>query len=187
LVCNTWEMIHHQHYVSWLDGLIDYDGGETMSQNHGHPPGDMWVWRAMVMTTIMLAGENSWLIHNSSLAVLPAEKSGASRSENFAYQYLKYLKEYLTCHKILWHGTCGFTSHPKEGVLWIFITLKNPSPWPCLNPRPLGLVASTLTTTPLRWLHVLVYWLFTVSSSICKVYPKIFIFSVGNRDSESKS
>jgi hypothetical protein len=121
-----------------------------------HPPGDMWVWRAMVMTMMMLAGENSWLIHKSSLAVLPAEKSGASRSENFAYQYLKYLKEYLTCHKILWHGTCGFTFHLKEGVLWIFITLKNPSPWPCLNPQTLGPVASTLTTTPLRWLHVLV-------------------------------
>jgi hypothetical protein len=25
----------------------------------------------------------------------------------------------LTCCKILWHGTFGFTSHPKEDVLWI--------------------------------------------------------------------
>jgi hypothetical protein len=36
------------------------------------------------------------LVHQSSLAVLPAETSGASRrnklrSENFEYQYLKYL------------------------------------------------------------------------------------------------
>jgi hypothetical protein len=39
----------------------------------------------------------------------------------------------------------------EEGVLWIFIALKNPSPWPGLNPRPLSPVASTLTTTtPLR-------------------------------------
>jgi hypothetical protein len=28
----------------------------------------------------------------------------------------------------------GFTSHLKEGVLWIFIALKNPLPWPGLNP-----------------------------------------------------
>jgi hypothetical protein len=87
-----------------------------------HPPGDIWTWWAMVMTTS--AGYNPWLVHQSSLAVLPAETSGASRrngrrSENFAYQYLKYLKESLTCHKILRHGTSGFTSHPKEGVLRI--------------------------------------------------------------------
>jgi hypothetical protein len=73
--------------------LFDYDG-ETISQNccHQRPcyscPSDMWALRAMVM--IMSAGDNSWLVHQSSLPVLPAEISGASRnrrrSENFAYQ-----------------------------------------------------------------------------------------------------
>jgi hypothetical protein len=43
------------------------------------------------------------------------------------------------------HGTDGFTSPPKEIVLRIFITLKNPS-----NPRTLGPVASTLITSPPR-------------------------------------
>jgi hypothetical protein len=38
----------------------------------------------------------------------------------------------------------------EEGVLRIFIVLKNPSPWPGSNPTTLGLVASTLTTTPPR-------------------------------------
>jgi hypothetical protein len=57
-------------------------------------------------------------------------------------------KRSLTCHKILRHGTSGFISHPQEGVLRIFIALKNPSPWPGSDPRPLGPVASTLTTTP---------------------------------------
>jgi hypothetical protein len=71
-------------------------------------------------------------------------------SENFAYQHLKYLKGSLTCRKILRHETSGFVSHPKEGVLRIFIALKNPSPRPGLNPRPLGPVVSILTTTPLR-------------------------------------
>jgi hypothetical protein len=45
-------------------------------------------------------------------------------------------------------GPSRFTSHPKEGVLRIFIALKNPSPRPGLNPRSLGPVASTLATTP---------------------------------------
>jgi hypothetical protein len=44
----------------------------------------------------------------------------------------------------------GFTSHLKEGVLRIFIALKNPSPRPGLNPRPLGTLTSTLTTKPPR-------------------------------------
>jgi hypothetical protein len=118
-----------------------------------HPPGDMWAWRGMVMMmTMMPAGDNSWLIHQSSLAVVPAEISGAGRMDKgvriLPILYLRYLKGSLTCRKILRHGTSGFTSHPKEGVLRIFIALKNPSPLPGLNPRPLGPVASTLTTTP---------------------------------------
>jgi hypothetical protein len=35
-----------------------------------------------------------------------------------------------------------------------FFALTNPSPWPGLNPQPLGPVASTLTTTPPRRLLV---------------------------------
>jgi hypothetical protein len=38
------------------------------------------------------------------------------------------LKEIFTCHKILWHGTSGFTFHPKEGVLQIFIALAGLEP-----------------------------------------------------------
>jgi hypothetical protein len=145
-----------------VDWPIDYDGVRLcliIAPTNGpivHPPADMWTWRTMVV--MMSAADNSWLVHQSSLAVLPAETSGASRgngrkSENFAYQYLKYLKGSLTCRKILRHGTSGFTSHPKEGVLRIFIALKDPSPRPNLNPRPLDPVASTLTTTSSRRLY----------------------------------
>jgi hypothetical protein len=42
------------------------------------------------------------------------------RSENFAYQYLRYVSGSLTYHKILHHRASGFTSHQKEGVLLIF-------------------------------------------------------------------
>jgi hypothetical protein len=84
---------------------------------------------------------------------LGASRRNGRRSENFAYQYLKYLKRSLTCRKILRRGTSGFTSHPNEGVLRIFIAIKNSSPRPGLNPRPLGPVASTPTTTPPRRLQ----------------------------------
>jgi hypothetical protein len=59
-------------------------------------------------------------------------------------------RDLLTCRKILRHGTFGFTSHPIEDVLCIFIALINPSPLPGLNSRPLGPVAGTITTTPPR-------------------------------------
>jgi hypothetical protein len=141
-----------------IDGLIDHDGVRrlrTMATNGPivHPLSNMSAWTAMVMK--LQTGENSLLVHQISLAVLPAETSGTSRrtgrrSENFAYQYLRYINRPLTCHKILRHGASSFTSHLKEGVLWIFIALKNPLPWSGFNPRPLGPVASTLITTPPR-------------------------------------
>jgi hypothetical protein len=47
-----------------------------------------------MMMMMMPAGDNSLLVHQSSLSVLPAETCGASRKngrsdENFACQYLK--------------------------------------------------------------------------------------------------
>jgi hypothetical protein len=73
--------------------LIDCDGLRLTSQNRCHhwpvvhPPGEC-EWRAVV--AMMPAGDNSWLVYQSSLAVLPAETSRASRrngrrNENFAY------------------------------------------------------------------------------------------------------
>jgi hypothetical protein len=76
---------------------------------------------------MMPAEDNFLLVHQSSLAVLQAQTSGANRrnrwSENFAYQYLKYLQGSLTFRKILRHVTSGFTSHPKECVLRILSLL----------------------------------------------------------------
>jgi hypothetical protein len=128
------------------------------SQNRGHhwpivhPPGE-YEWRAVVM--MIPADDNSWLVYNSSLAVLLTETSLASRrngrrNENFAYLVPVVRQRIFTCRKILWHGTSSFASHPKEGVLWIFISHKNPSHRSCLIRDPLGPVASTLTTTPPR-------------------------------------
>jgi hypothetical protein len=103
---------------------------------------------------MMPAGDNSWLVYQSSVAVLPAETSEVSRrngrrKENFAYSVALIRQRIFTCRKSLRYGTSGFTSRPTEGVLPIFIALKIRRP--SLNPRPLGPVASTLTTTPPRW------------------------------------
>jgi hypothetical protein len=45
-------------------------------------------------------------------------------NENLVYSSQWDFKRFLTCRKTLRHGTSGFSSHPKEGVLWIFIVLK---------------------------------------------------------------
>jgi hypothetical protein len=62
---------------------------------------------------------------------------------------------FITCRKILQHGNGGFISSPKEGVLRIVIDLKNPLHRLGLNPRTLGLMASTATTTSLRRLSLI--------------------------------
>jgi hypothetical protein len=73
--------------------IIDYDGASLTFQNRHHhwpivhPPGEC-EWRAVVM--MMPTVDNSWLVYQNSLAVLPAETSGASRrnggrNEDFAY------------------------------------------------------------------------------------------------------
>jgi hypothetical protein len=52
-------------------------------------------------------------------------------------------KGFLTCRKML-RGASGFISPLTEGVLLIFIALKNPSPQPGFNPRTFGQMAGTI-------------------------------------------
>jgi hypothetical protein len=51
-----------------------------------------------------------------------------------AKYFCSYLQVIFSCCKILQHGASDFTSPLKEDVLQIFIALKNPLPWPGLNP-----------------------------------------------------
>jgi hypothetical protein len=53
------------------------------------------------------------------------------------------------------HGTDGFASPPKEGMLWIFFARKIRRLQPSLNPRTRVPEASMLTTRPLKPLHLL--------------------------------
>jgi hypothetical protein len=167
-----------------IDWLIDYDG---------------WDWRLrtaaiiglMFIPRVKVSGEPwSWWCRlgiTPDLYSYKAQQRHLVRVEGmdegmriYRIQYLWYVNGYLTYRKILRRGNSGFTSHPKEGVLRI--VNKDPSPWPCLNPRPLGPVASTLTTAPPRrlctpyvelnttWTRFHVYFLvfFSVPPGQCK-------------------
>jgi hypothetical protein len=60
------------------------------------------------------------------------------------------LKEFLHAVKSYDMVPSGFTSIREEGVLRIFIALKNPSTWPGSNTQSFGPVTSTPTITPSR-------------------------------------
>jgi hypothetical protein len=62
---------------------------------------------------------------------------------NYFYSYLQVI---FTYRKI----SSGFTFPPKKDVLRVLTALKNPSPRSDVNPRTLGLIASTVTVAPSR-------------------------------------
>jgi hypothetical protein len=72
---------------------------------------------------------------------------------NDEFALVKYFCSYLQViflHAVKSYVLGPTTSPTKEVLLWIFITLKNPSPLPGLNPQTLDVMASTLTITPTR-------------------------------------
>jgi hypothetical protein len=82
------------------------------------------------------------LIYPPQFSDNPTSKVGGNGKGNYEFCLMKYLfhalKGFLTCSNILKHGANDFTSPLKEGVLWIFIALKNPSPSVGSEPANLG-------------------------------------------------
>jgi hypothetical protein len=117
---------------------------------HGEP---RWWWCQLGKTP---DSSTSALWQSYQQRHLGASRRNRRRSENFACRQLRCVNGFLTCRKILRHGTSGFISHPKEGVLRIFIALKIPSPRLGFNPQPLGPVASTLYHRPEKHVVILV-------------------------------
>jgi hypothetical protein len=72
------------------------------------------------------------------------------RNENLVYPSAWDLKSSFTCRKSYNMGPPSLLPIQEEGVVRIFIALKNPSPWPGSYPQPLDPVARTLPTTPPR-------------------------------------
>jgi hypothetical protein len=110
------------------------------------------------------------LIHCASPFIHPPELSGSNqqththtvaKKEKHGEKCPRILPEFisfslygiLTCRKILRHVTNGFTSLRRKEVLRIFIALKIHRSRPDLNPRNLGLMASTTIIRPLMATH----------------------------------
>jgi hypothetical protein len=116
----------------------------------------MWimVWWYLLGLTLTRLPERSGS-HQYCLAVLSAEISlqrvgDWTKEWEFNLSVPVGLQEILIMPQNLttWDLRLYFPS--EEGVLWIFIALKNPFPWPGSKLRTLGPVASTLTTTSPR-------------------------------------
>jgi hypothetical protein len=77
------------------------------------------------------------LIHPPEISDNPISSHQTAKQEelenemvNFALRNISFIRRrvFLECRKILRYGAGGFTSPPKEGVLRIFIALKNSTP-----------------------------------------------------------
>jgi hypothetical protein len=91
----------------------------------------MWpmVWWYLLWLTANSSTRALWQPPVLSSDPVSTDISGASTrmgkgNANLVYPSSWDFKGSLTCRKILRHGTSGFTSHPKEGVLRTFIALK---------------------------------------------------------------
>jgi hypothetical protein len=99
-----------------------------------------------------------------SILMWPPEPSGRQSGDlgeklpEFCLRNISIHARKVLLHAVnLRHGTDGFTCPPKEVVLRIFITLKNPSTSVGIEPANLG--SSTLTTSPPRsTYHMLLVW-----------------------------
>jgi hypothetical protein len=137
--------------------------GETSYLNRGHQrtccsyyPGDIWAWRTMVEWYRQGRTDSSTIDLWQAYQQLSSSKAGGTGEGNYEFCLTKYLLHIsmgsLTCLTILRHRADGFTSSPKDFY----------RPWPGLNPRPLGQMASTLTAIPPMTTdgHLIKRWLF---------------------------
>jgi hypothetical protein len=104
---------------------------------------------------MILTEENSL---STRALLLSYQQSSSSKQKEWAKEMMNLALQstllipinFFTCCKILRHGAYGFTSPPKEGMLRISVTLKNPLTWLGFNLPTLGPIASTLTIIPVR-------------------------------------
>jgi hypothetical protein len=121
-------------------------------------PSDCDVDHGMIISTGLTPNSSTkaiWQPPVLSGGPVSRDISGASRrmdegNGNLVYPSPWDFKRSFIYRKILQHGTSGSNSHLNKGVLRIFIAIKNPSPSPISNPRPLVPVANTLTTASPR-------------------------------------
>jgi hypothetical protein len=87
-------------------------------ENHGQ----------MILTGEKLLTHSPGLFGNPTNSHLVAKQEERGNYKFSLQSILVYTsKKFFTCHKNLQHGDDGFTILQKEGMLQIFIALKNPS------------------------------------------------------------
>jgi hypothetical protein len=140
------------------------DNNNNNNNNNNNSP--IWAWASSFRGYLVFVHLQQWgtgwlaALFNSILMWL-LETSGSQSGDLGEKRLLEFslrtLLVLLHARKVLLHavnlrhGTDGFTSPPKEVVLRIFITLKKiHRPRSGSNPRTLGPMASTLTTSPTR-------------------------------------
>jgi hypothetical protein len=122
------DRIYYTPQQQWLTGRVDVV--RLMSQNRG----DQWDYCSSLGWYVSMEShanddaswEKSWLVHQSSptsrdISYRVGGMGNGRMSEVFN---INMSTDLLTFNKILRQGTSGFTSHPKEGVLWIVIAFK---------------------------------------------------------------
>jgi hypothetical protein len=67
-----------------------------------------------------------------------SENTRCQNSRQDQHNHFHTSKGYLTRYKFLYHGADGFTSPPKEGVLRIFVAVKNQLPSDGFEPVNIG-------------------------------------------------
>jgi hypothetical protein len=96
---------------------------------HGEP----WWWWCLLGITPDSSTRALWQSYQQRH--LGVCRRNGRRSENFACHYMKDLKGSLTCRKILWYGTSGFTIWRKVCCGFLSL-LKNLSPRPVWTRDP---------------------------------------------------
>jgi len=83
---------------------------------------------------------------------------GEKCSDKFRLEFdFHIIQEIFYMPKNLRHGTDGFTSPPKEGVLRIFFALKNPTASAGFEPANLGTKGQHGTSRPRKPLYIYIY------------------------------
>jgi hypothetical protein len=130
----TWNLtcVRKFHMKVHVDGLMLRLWIAATNRPIVHLPGDIWAWRTTMEWywhgKTDLSTRAVWQSYQQS----SSSKTWGTGKGNYEFCLMKYLfrtlNVSLTCWKILQHGADVFMSPLKEGLLWIFIVLKNPLP-----------------------------------------------------------
>jgi hypothetical protein len=162
----------HHHHVNWVRLCL-----WTAATNGPivHPPGDIWAWRTMV--------EWHWQRKTPDLSTrvlrqfyqlrhLVVSKRNGRKEWEFSLEVFVFMLASDLLHAVKSYdmGPPALLPLQRKACCGFSVTLKNPSPWPGLNPRTLGPMASTVPITPLYWIDNSSYSIHICLSYLHKIH-----------------